>query len=873
MGADGTIYLECTDRKLYAINPNGTKKWEYLTAGWSALPSAPALGPDGTIYLGTIDSKLIAINPDGTRKWEFVGTGQFGMPAIGADATIYVGSSGARLYAVNPDGTKKWEFAAGGAVAAPAIDGAGSIYFGSADRNVYAVAADGTLKWTFATSMTPYTPPAIGADGTVYVMGRGTTCGYLLTAIGPGTGSSVGISISAPSPDATNQFTPVTYTVTYTNAAFISLTPDDIVLNADPSSSDDGGGRFGWPLSRPPTGDISVSGAGNTTRTVTVSNCRGNGTLGISLLPGTAFDAQGRPCGPAGPSETFAVVGAPLTVSVSEPSETITNYWPVSYEVEFTGAAHINLQASDVILNTTGTARATASVSGTGTCRRLVTLSGFTGDGTIGITLPAGIATDLNGNPSEAVTGEPFTVSCGVQGRAWRMQRHDAAGTACGDAIGPATPSTRWEFTTGGMVYGVVVDANCTAYFTASDSKLYAVDADGTQKWVFPVSSSTCPAIAPDGTVYVGSNAFGGSSRALFAIDPDGTQKWVFPSAEGFVYSSPVVGIDGTIYAVTFSGRVYAINPDGTQKWVAGPYGGGRGTPAIGPDGTIYVWASNFSTPPSLYALNPDGTLKWRFDGYVVSPPVVGHDGTIYVLNKPSSVSPDIYLYALDQTTGEPIWQLPYGMPSIGPDGTLYAGSGDGSGLSAFDLDGTPRWESAVGAAVMHTAVDAAGTVYVPSDKLYAYGADGTKKWDYPVCATENSDPAIGPDGTIYLAAGSTLVAIGPGDVSPVIAIGPPVMGPHGLPPATYTITYTNAASITLQPSDITLNTTGTVTADVAVSGEGNTTRTVTVSPQFAPGAEGTIGISIAGYTAFDAAGHPCPPAGPSETFTFGRTP
>ncbi len=45
----------------------------------------------------------------------------------------------------------------------------------------------------------------------------------------------------------------------------------------------------------------------------------------------------------------------------------------------------------------------------------------------------------------------------------------------------------------------------------------------------------------------------------------------------------------------------------GTLKWSYATGGGIYSSPAVGPDGTIYVGSRDFS----LYAINPDGTLKW----------------------------------------------------------------------------------------------------------------------------------------------------------------------------------------------------------------------------------------------------------------------
>jgi outer membrane protein assembly factor BamB len=47
------------DSYLYAINPDGTLKWKYLTG--SAMESSPAIASDGTIYVGSGDNYLYAI--------------------------------------------------------------------------------------------------------------------------------------------------------------------------------------------------------------------------------------------------------------------------------------------------------------------------------------------------------------------------------------------------------------------------------------------------------------------------------------------------------------------------------------------------------------------------------------------------------------------------------------------------------------------------------------------------------------------------------------------------------------------------------------------------------------------------------------------
>jgi len=158
---------------------DGTKKWEFVTDGPVPVYSTPAIGPDGTIYVGCTNNRVYALNPaDGTKKWEFVTDGPvYSSLAIGADGTIFVTTSlgGGPIYALNPaDGTKKWVYrGATSCYVSPAIGADGVLYFGGADGHVLALyAADGTKKWEFDTGYDRAGLQghiAIGSDGTIYV--------------------------------------------------------------------------------------------------------------------------------------------------------------------------------------------------------------------------------------------------------------------------------------------------------------------------------------------------------------------------------------------------------------------------------------------------------------------------------------------------------------------------------------------------------------------------------------------------------------------------------------------------------------------------------------------------------------------------------
>jgi outer membrane protein assembly factor BamB len=170
IAGDGTIYFGCDDGNLYSLNSNGTLRWTFPTGG--PITASPAIGADGAVYIGSTSSRtFFAVNTNGTDRWNFVANGAiYSSAAIGSDGTIYFGSDDASLYALNPDGSMKWSATLGAKIqSSPAIAVDGTIYVGCNDGNLYALNAQGSNLWSFATSSYVYSSPAIAPDGTVYV--------------------------------------------------------------------------------------------------------------------------------------------------------------------------------------------------------------------------------------------------------------------------------------------------------------------------------------------------------------------------------------------------------------------------------------------------------------------------------------------------------------------------------------------------------------------------------------------------------------------------------------------------------------------------------------------------------------------------------
>ena len=201
LGADGTVYVGSADDHVYALDPDdGSEVWAFETG--SQVHSSPAVGTDGIIYIGSRDRNVYALEPDPKAdnrvKWSFeTGGPVLSSPALGADGTVYAGSDDGRLYALDPapeaDTRKRWSFepdldAGSHFRASPAVGPDGTVYAGLTvvedgatvvedTGRFYAIDPDdGRKKWDLKAPEAPDTiwsrfgSPAIGADGTIYVI-------------------------------------------------------------------------------------------------------------------------------------------------------------------------------------------------------------------------------------------------------------------------------------------------------------------------------------------------------------------------------------------------------------------------------------------------------------------------------------------------------------------------------------------------------------------------------------------------------------------------------------------------------------------------------------------------------------------------------
>jgi outer membrane protein assembly factor BamB len=302
-----------------------------------------------------------------------------------------------------------------------------------------------------------------------------------------------------------------------------------------------------------------------------------------------------------------------------------------------------------------------------------------------------------------------------------------------------------WTFTAGGNFRHSTpaVADDGTIYIGSADGKLYAVNADGTFKWTFTAGASikTSPNIATDGTVY-----FGADDGRLYAVNPDSTLRWTYATGDS-IRSSPAIGPDGTIFFGSMDHYLYALRSNGTLRWRA--LTGGiikYCSPAVDEAGNVYFG----SYDGFLYALTSNQEFLWAYfvDDEVRSSPAIGPDGTVYIGggNQLLAIGPGGTL-DWDFGTGGPVLSSPV---YFGDDDVIGIGSEDGV-FYAVHADGSEDWSFTVGTPIRATAApglvgnvyvaDLSGTLWALGNVLVGAGDPGGGGRRLPLIASPNPAP------------------------------------------------------------------------------------------------------------------------------------
>jgi len=199
IGEDGTIYLHGYlwpgQSFIFAINPDGTVKWEYKVdviyetpiwgnVGQDTFLKYPLLvGKDGTVYFATYYN-LCAFDPSGSLRWRIY-LGEYNYPILGKDSIYVIICNSSYpivgdiyLYSISMDGTVKWHYKSDdywndqlwyqgdSFKISPLIGKDNTIYITITSgfvyqvpfSIVYAINPDGTLKWKYTIPFRYYYP-------------------------------------------------------------------------------------------------------------------------------------------------------------------------------------------------------------------------------------------------------------------------------------------------------------------------------------------------------------------------------------------------------------------------------------------------------------------------------------------------------------------------------------------------------------------------------------------------------------------------------------------------------------------------------------------------------------------------------------------
>lgn len=254
----------------------------------------------------------------------------------------------------------------------------------------------------------------------------------------------------------------------------------------------------------------------------------------------------------------------------------------------------------------------------------------------------------------------------------------------------------------------------------------------------FSYVNGEAPVLGLDGSIIVGPDALG----YMFSFNTNGGMNWQTNLNINGQDASPTVGDDGTIYygSGPGGGGLGSVSSNGVANWfwTSNYVFVSSENCSLGLDGNIYICSD-----AAVIAISPGGAYKWAYKN------------PYYVTNT---------------TTGV----FSYCNTAVGPDGTIYVGGAKPTKLWAIHPNGGLKWiadtpvSSNNYATMWSCAIGADGTVYAGTQPIdgspcyfMAFKGSGSLKWVYTnnTDTSFNSQPVIGPDGTIYVTSANFNVA------------------------------------------------------------------------------------------------------------------
>ena len=294
----------------------------------------------------------------------------------------------------------------------------------------------------------------------------------------------------------------------------------------------------------------------------------------------------------------------------------------------------------------------------------------------------------------------------------------------------------------------------------------------GGAQWSFATGAGifSSPIVGADGTVY-----FGSADENFYALHAaDGSKKWVVPTGE-IIDSSGLLDDQGHVYFGSGDGYLRALDAStGKLVWkfqaelptaTGGFINWFEGNVAIGPDGTLYVPNDDFY----VYAIDrAKGTVTWKYkmpDQTWSLPGIDVTSGTLFVGNNNLLPILGKNTYALT-SSGNTNWSVAtLGTVAASPLVTRGArgveavvGGFDGFARAFSESDGAVLWELATRDHIYASPAQLPdGTIVQPSadGTVYAVSPDtGAIKWQFDAGTPIRSSPAVDADGHVYVGGG-----------------------------------------------------------------------------------------------------------------------
>jgi hypothetical protein len=245
-----------------------------------------------------------------------------------------------------------------------------------------------------------------------------------------------------------------------------------------------------------------------------------------------------------------------------------------------------------------------------------------------------------------------------------------------------------------------------------------------------------------------------------------GTVKWSWAAADAGralpILGGPALGADGTVYGLVetsawpdWLATLVALSPGGTVRWTRPLQEVSANYPVVTPTGDILVVGKG------VHLFGPDGTPRWEVATDAFAPPLNSGGAT----DELAIAAHGSHVTAFRLATGDTAWQSPLDPvdawlvpPTIVSTSVVY-GKKSADTLFVFRLsDGAVLRTFADPDTSVDKRVFGRGTVplgdrfYLPTwNRLAAFDTAGPLRWLTDETMPGMSEPAVGPDGVLYV--------------------------------------------------------------------------------------------------------------------------